>query len=397
MAAVVTVLGGGFAGLAAVGELVRLGGSDLTVRLVDRRENSVFAPLLPDAVSTRIRTECMLYPLADHCARLGVEFVHATVQSVNRLSGRVETDAGTLTGDATLICLGCENNYHGSDAARRHAVGLKTVEEARAIRNAVLSYAEAIEGEPSGEVGHIVVVGGGYTGFEAASHAAYLLKRRLGLPYDEIAERCPIRIVELADRVLANCSDNLASRALELIGEFGIEVQTGCTVEDFIESGVRLTDGTFLENATVVWAAGVRAGDAVAGIESPKGRGGRLEVDDYLRLPGSARVFAAGDVAAARVPDKEEPLRMAVQFSLAGGRRAAQNAWLGLCGKALKPFRPTDLGYVVPLAPGKGAGSVLGREIVGRAPSWLHYLMCSYRSWGWGNRLNVARDFFCRR
>ena len=47
---------------------------------------------------------------------------------------------------------------------------------------------------------------------------------------------------------------------------------------------------------------------------------------------------------------------------------------------------------MVPLAPGQAAGVVLGREVCGRVPYFLHYFLCAFRSWGPGNKLAVVRD-----
>jgi len=87
---------------------------------------------------------------------------------------------------------------------------------------------------------------------------------------------------------------------------------------------------------------------------------------------------------------------MAVQFSLAGGAHAAQNVLRSLRGRPLRHFSPPDMGYVVPLADGSGAGVVLGREFFGRLPSVLHYGMCALRSWGWRNRFGVLLDLMRR-
>ncbi|MFO8007267.1 MAG: FAD-dependent oxidoreductase [Candidatus Brocadiia bacterium] len=389
----IIILGGGFAGLAAVGELARRGPPGLAVHLVDRSEDSEFSPLLPDLISARVSARHMRHPLRPHCERLGARFTQAHVRRIMPDEVAVETDAGRFSADALLICIGCENNYFGDQQARAASIGLKTLEEGLALRRETRRWAERLlAGAPS----PVVVVGGGYTGFEIASHIAYTLRRLTGRTYDELRRACPLLIVDKAPQPLGNVSGSVRDWAVELIAQFGIELRTGCTVERFEEDGVALSDGTQLPGALVAWAAGVTPGEAVGALEAPKGRRGRLEVDEFLRLPGRERVFAAGDVAAAVRPGDDGPLRMAVQFSLAGGVRAARNALRALAGATLEPFAPPDLGYVVPLAPGKGAGVVMGWEVRGRLPSLLHYAMCSARSWSWKDRFGVLADLLRR-
>ncbi|MFO7958246.1 MAG: FAD-dependent oxidoreductase [Candidatus Brocadiia bacterium] len=384
----VLILGGGFAGLAAAGELARHGPPDLSVRLIDRRRNSAFAPVLPDLISGRIRPQHMAEPLEPFCRRLGVEFIHTPVRRILPTEGKVETDAGEFEADRLLLCLGCENNYHGNGEAEEHALGLKTVGEGMAIRRRALE----LVSEDAHDRPHVVVVGGGYTGFEVASHVAFLLHRKLGVPYADLPGTCPILVVEQADEVLRNCSPHVQRWAVRLLERFGVEVRTGVSTAQIQADAVRLSDGTDMPRAMTAWAAGVTPGPAAAELDAPKVRGGRLEVDENLRLPGTPNVFAAGDVAGPVTPGEETPLRMSIQFSLAGGRHAARNVLRSMAGRTVERFRPFDPGYIVPLAPGQAAGTILGTEMVGRVPSLLHYFMCVVRSWSWRNRVGMAKD-----
>jgi len=391
MAAEVLVLGGGFAGLAAAGELARRRPPNVSVRLVDRCAHSVFSPVLPDLISNRIDAQSMLYPIAPHCERLNIAFTQASVERIHPEELRVETDGGSFSADAMIICLGCKTNYFGDQAAESHAIGLKSTEEGIRIRSGVLERANSVR--PGGSrAAHVVVVGGGYTGFEVASHVAYLVHRSTGWPYAEVRSLLPIMILERGNQPLKGSSDQVRRWSLDMVNRFGIDVRTGCSAESFGDGNVMLSDGSRLENALTVWAAGVTPAAACASIDTPKTVGGRLVVDEFLRLPGRAGVFAAGDVAGPMPGGRAVPLRMAVQFSLSGGRRAARNALRALDGQPLRPFRAHDLGQVIPLAPGRGAGVILGRELQGQLPSFLHYAMCIARSWSWHHKLAVLGD-----
>ena len=398
MAASVLVLGGGFAGLAAVRELARRvrAGLDVSVRLVDERPYSLFSPMLPDVISGRVSADHLRYPLAPYCRWLGVEFIQAAVQEISPGGGLVRTDREVLDADYMIVCLGCKTNYFGDEQMAARAPGLKSVEEGLAIRaDAARRVQCGAGGITQRQRAHFVVVGGGYTGFEAASHLAHLLRRLTGLPYGRLKEACGILILERGKEALRNVSPAARLWALDLIRGYGLEVRTGVSIQAFEPDGsIRVSDGSVLGNAAVIWTAGVTPGPAVSRMESAKGQGGRLAVDECLRLRGAGAVFAAGDVAAAMPQGTEAPLRMAVQFSLAGGRCAAVNVARAVEGRPPLPFRPADLGYVVPLAPGHAAGMVLGRELHGRLPYGLHYLMCILRSWGWRNRAGVLGDLF---
>ncbi|MFP4104554.1 MAG: NAD(P)/FAD-dependent oxidoreductase [Phycisphaerae bacterium] len=397
MKASVLILGGGFAGLTAVHSLDRLRRSnlDLEIRMIDRSPHSVFSPLLPDLISSRVRGKSLHADLAGHCYRAGGTFLHADLKQIDPESRTVVTDCGEFSADVLLCCFGCDTNFFGMDQARENSIGLKDVSEGLAIgREAMEKIDRAVQDDLQAQ---FLVVGGGYTGFEVASHLAHLGSQRTGLDFDELHKRMRIRVVEKADRVLRNIPEELVDWAVGEVEGFGVEIITGQTIDRFGESEVTLTDGTIVEDPLICWCAGVTPGPAAEGLQEDQEKKGRLPVDENLRVKGYDRVFAAGDLAAATRPGEDRPLRMSVQFSLMGGRHIAEAAVRTLTGREIRVFNPADPGYVVPLAPGKAAGSVLGRKMKGTTPFLLHYVMSLYRSWSWRQRKRIISDLLFRR
>jgi NADH:ubiquinone reductase (H+-translocating) len=238
-------------------------------------------------------------------------------------------------------------------------------------------------------------VGGGYTGFEAASHIAHYTHCRTGLPFARLREAVEIVIMEKAPVVLGNTRPEIQQWAVRLIESYGVEVRTGVSAASFEEGGaVRMSDGSLLQDAMVVWTAGVAPGPAVASLGAPRLRDGRLEVDPDLRVKGMENVFAAGDAAGALPPKHQRPLRLAWHFSEAGGKTAAENLLRALRHEPLQVYNPRDPGYVIPLAPGHAVGIVLGVDLHGRLPFFFHYLLSVANSQGWGNKQGVLRDLW---
>jgi NADH dehydrogenase len=389
----ILVLGGGFAGLSGLNHLVRArdGGAALELHLVDRDPCHTFAPALPDLISRRLSPSYLQYDLREHCRQREVRFTCSVVRQIDLRRREVHTDAGRFSADFLLIALGCQDNYFGDEASRQHALGLKALDSAVAIHQKIVHKAERLRGE--GRAAATVVVGGGYTGYEAASHAAYYLHKTTGMTYRRLSERCPTYLVEVADRTLRNCERPVRRWSQRAIRRLGVHVRTGTTVEAYEAGEVVLTDGTRLPGATVVWSAGFRPVDCLRELRVERGAQNRLAVDEYLQLRGLPCVYAAGDCAAAVPPGADSALRMAVQFSLSGGQVAADNILRTVRGESLQTYRAVDLGYVVPLGSGHGAGIILGQFAWGKLPSLLHYFMCSLRSWSWRNRLGIARDY----
>ena len=383
----VAICGAGFAGLRAASVLARRG-RGLRVVLIDRRSDSEFAPLYPDLISGRVGPGGLRYPLAPFCRRRGITFRQAGVRGIER--GHVETDAGPLEADFVLVTLGCRTNWFGNDKASRHGIGLKSVAQGLRIRCEIIEHDRLARHK--GRPFEILVVGGGYTGFETASHSLHLLHTIAAAVDGRPTGR--VRIIEQASEPLRMVAPSVRQWATRLVESIGIRVETAATIDTFGDDGsVVLSTGETVDNALVLWTAGVTPVEPAARIDVATRDQKRLAVDEHLHLEGRETVFAAGDVAAPLGRGRKDVLRMSVQFSLSGGQAAAENILRQIDGRPLKTFAPADPGYVVPLAHHAGAGRMpLVGAIHGRVPFVLHYVMSVFRSWGWRNRLALLGD-----
>jgi NADH dehydrogenase len=117
-----------------------------------------------------------------------------------------------------------------------------------------------------------------------------------------------------------------------------VEAVTGVGVAALDAQGVTLSTGQRVAAATVVWCAGMRANalTSLFGIELD--RFGRLPVDDYLQVVGVPGVFAAGDVAAAKM-DAQHLSVMSCQHGRPMGRYAGYNVVSDLLGEPMLALR----------------------------------------------------------
>jgi NADH dehydrogenase len=349
---------------------------------------------MPDLVSARIRPRHITFPLEPFCHSHNAEFIQAEVTGISIKNNKVETSKGTIEADFLVICLGCETNYYGNENMMNRATGLKSIMEGTHIRHQAKSVIMNRHSTLDGK-GHIIIVGGGYTGFEVASHIAQYTHACTQIPFKKLPGEIQISIVEKSPVVLGNTTPMVQLWAERLIRGYGVDVKTGLTAVSF-ESGrnVRMSDGSLLMDTMVIWTAGVAPGEVIKILDTPKVKGGRLKVDHFLRLSGYDRVYAGGDVAGAIPPGHSQPLRMAWYFSRKAGESVAENIIRYIKNKPLKTYDPWDPGYVIPLAPGHAVGMVFGHEFHGRIPFFLHYLLSVYNSFGKDNKKDVFKDLW---
>jgi NADH:ubiquinone reductase (H+-translocating) len=331
----VAVVGGGFAGVAAVRALAR---ADAEVVLVDRRGSHVFQPLLYRVALGDLEPSEIVVPLdvllqGQENARLVVDEAHG----VDVARDRVLLSRGALAYDWLVLAAGAAPAYLGHDRWRSLAPALHTLEDALEIRSRLrAALAGALsERDPVRRAAWLTfaVVGGGPTGVELAGGLAELACE---LPAGHAGRAARIILFERGERLLPDYPAPVGRRARDLLERVGVEVRTHAAVAGVEADGVRLP-GERVTARTVLWAAGVDAARIGAALGAPVDGAGRLEVGPDLSLCRVERVFAAGDVAAiahgaGRVPGTATA---AVQ----AGRHAAENIVRAIEGKAPRPFR----------------------------------------------------------
>jgi NADH:ubiquinone reductase (H+-translocating) len=365
----VCIIGGGFAGCAAAKYLAQY--KDVCeLILIDKKNTRDFLPLLPDVAGGTIKDTSARYDLRRLQKSRVLEYRNGEVLSIDTTAQTLTTSFGECTYDYLLIACGSRTNFYGNDYFKIHASALDCLADARALEKRVLT----------GEYSQIVVSGGGYTGVEIATHLWCLCKT------NNIPAR--IMIIERSERILGSLPEWIEHYVSGQLSLLGISVKCSVQIDSLRERVITLSDGECFENALLVWSAGVCVDPPRMSPHAPRAKQERFVVDDYLRI--NHQCFAAGD--AAGYSKDGNLLRMSVQASLMQGRVAAGNIIRHIKKKPLKRFKPLDLGYIVPMAHGRGCGVVLGINVKGLLAIGLHYLMCIYRSSSPHAMMGLARD-----
>lgn len=361
----VLILGGGFAGLAALLRLVPEKGLDIT--LVDKSGESNFPPMLPDVIGRGINADFLTFKIEDLRKRFKFNFINDEVNSVDLKVRQVKTSKYSLNYDYLIIATGSETNFYGQQYIRDYAYKLDMAQDAKKILTALRD----------GLFDAVIVAGGGYTGIEVATN--------LRVYFNKNQKKTKVIIVERAPSILGPLPEWMKNYTQRNLKNLNINVFINTVIEKIEGYKVCLSNNQTFDNAMLIWAAGVKTAGFIERLNFEKNPQGRLKVDEYLRL--EERSFAVGDAAGFLYKDK--PLRMAVQFSIMEGRHAAKNVLNVINGRPLRAYRPLDLGYIIPMANNRSCGCVLGLNLRGVLATFLHYLMCIYRSHGFRNKWGI--------
>lgn len=295
----IIVIGGGFAGLNFVRSLRR---KDVEVLVIDKLNYHQFQPLFYQVASARLEASSISFPLRKHFQRYkNVSYRLADVQGVDISKQLVQTDIGDFHYDELVIAAGCRTNFFGNEEIERNAMPMKSIPEALALRNQVLSNFEHVVSLPPEQLEpymNIVVVGGGPTGVELSGALIELKKNILPRDFPDIDfSPLNIHLVEAGKNLLAPMSAMSHKMSREYLEKMGVNVLTETLVKSYDGKKVTFADGREIFTNQLIWAAGV-VGNQINGLpEEAKARGNRIVVDRYHRVVGVNNIYALGDIS----------------------------------------------------------------------------------------------------
>ncbi len=342
----VVIIGGGFAGLAAARQLKQV---DCEVTIIDRHNHHVFQPLLyqvataglsPGDIASPIRWILRKQP------RLRV--LLGTVERIDTGARQVWMDgADAVAYDYLIVAAGATHSYFGHDEWRGAAPGLKTLDDALAIRRRLLLAFEEAEREHDAARQRFlltfVIIGGGPTGVEMAGALAEIARQALRSEFRAIdPASARIILIEAGPSILPAFPASLRASARRTLVRLGVEVREGTAVTQ-VEDGAVTMGSARIAAHTILWAAGVAAASVGRDLGPSLDRAGRVNVKPDLSAPGHAGVFVAGDLASFS-HQTGKPLPGVAQVAMQQGTHAARNIARLIRGEATRPFRYFDPG-----------------------------------------------------
>jgi len=345
----VVVIGSGFAGLwAALGAARRL--DELAVPK-DTVDITVLSPKAFHDVRVRNYetdlSSCRV-PLADLFDPVGVAHVATEVTAIDTGARTVTTSAsGLYRYDRLVLASGSHVLKPAIPGLQEFGFDVDTYDGALALQQHLRGLADE---SPTPAAATVVVVGAGLTGIETACE----LPKRLRALLSRGSVTPRVILVDRSPMVGSDMGASARHVIEQALTDNGVETRTGVGVSTVSERGVTLSSGEQLQAATVVWCAGMRASPLTEQLPVVRDRLGRVEVDDYLRVVGVPSVFAAGDVAAARMDDEHLSV-MSCQHGRPMGRYAGYNVISDLFDEPMLALRIPWYVTVLDLGP---AGAV---------------------------------------
>jgi NADH dehydrogenase len=389
----VVIVGAGFGGLAVAH---RLAGAQVKITIIDQRNHHLFQPLLYQVGTASLATSEIAWPIRHLMRRRNeVTTLLGAVNGVDTQNRRVLfEDGGSANYDTLVLATGARHAYFGHDEWEPYAPGLKTLEDATAIRRRILLSFERAEREADAArraaLLTFVIVGGGPTGVELAGAIAELAHQNLPPEYRHIDTRkARVVLIEAGPRILPSFTEDLSAYAHAALERLGVDIKLGQAVSQCSDQGVIFGE-QLLAAKVILWAAGVRASAAAAWAGLPADNAGRARVELDLTAPGHPEIFVIGDTATLDAW-RGKPVPGIAPAAKQQGIHVARTIRMRLKGRtAPRPFRYRHSGNLATIG-GRAAIIDFGWiKMRGWLAWWVWGLAHIYFLIGVRNRLAVA-------
>eukprot|EP00899_Mesostigma_viride_P024252 jgi/Mesvir1/5010/Mv13896-RA.3 len=347
----IVVLGSGWGATSFLSHLSTQARELFEVVVVSPQNYFLFTPLLPSAAVGTVEPRSLGDPMHILCARQGDGFVEAAaVDVVPSVPGDGSNRGGIVTCrsedgrafnleyDHVLVAVGSINNDFKTPGVKEHARFLKTIQDARAIRQEVIRLFEcaAVPNVPEADIArmlHFVIVGGGPTGTEAAAELHDFIHEDLLRVFPQLRKFVRISLLQSSSHILNTYDMRISEYAEARFERAGIDVVTNARVTGIGPGRVDIqppagrdapAQAVSLNCGLAIWATGnsppplVRTlGSRLTGQEAKKG----LVVDDCMRVVGGeskggsaqGRLWGIGDACVVDLPQLKAACQQAFE------------------------------------------------------------------------------------
>ncbi|SNR60615.1 NAD(P)/FAD-dependent oxidoreductase [Lutibacter flavus] len=338
----VVIIGGGFAGLAAVKGLKN---QEIQVVLIDKNNYHTFQPLLYQVATGGLEPDSVAYPLRKVMKNLpNFYFRLAEVSKVDTEKRKIHTNIGKLKYDYLIIAAGSTTNYFGNTNIEKYSMAMKDVPQSLNLRSLIIeNFEDALltkDLEQRNALMNFVIVGGGPTGVELAGALAEMKKGILPNDYPDLDIRqMQINIVQGSNRLLKAMSEKASEKAEDFLIELGVNVWKNTHVTNYNGYNVETNTELSFEASTLIWAAGVK-GATIGGLgqECVIERAARIRVDEFNAVKTHKNVFAIGDIACMETSHYPKGHPMMAQPAMQQGKQLAKNIIAQLENKPMIPY-----------------------------------------------------------
>jgi len=399
----IVILGGGFGGVYAAMQLEKLLARENAVEvcLVSRDNFFLFTPMLHEIAASDLEITNIVNPLRKLLRQ--IEVIVGDVRQIDLPAKRVLISCDPhnypqqIGYDHLVLALGSVTNFHNLPGSAEFALPMKSLSDAIRLRAQVLRHMEEANSQCNlsdrQSLLTFVVAGGGFAGVETVAALNDFVREALPFYPSVREEMLRVILVHSGPVILPELGEALGRYTQKVLTGRGVDIRLNTRVKGVTEENVSLVDGSSIPTRNLVWTAGTAPSPLIFSLPCMKA-GGRLLVDQFLRVPDWPNLWAVGDCAF--VPDMRNPGKShppTAQHAMREGKIVAQNIVAALVDRPLKSFSFRTIGLLASIGRRMGVARIFGFNFSGFFAWWLWRTVYLSKLPGLDKKIRVAFDW----
>lgn len=409
----IVIIGAGYAGILAAKKLAKKTKKmkDVKITIIDKNPFHTMLTELHEVAANRVDEDSIKISLKKIFAGRKVDVVLDTVTNIDFDKKTVIGENESYDYDYLVLSAGSKPTFYGVTGAEEHSFKLWSYEDAVALREHIHNVFRQASREPKEEerrkILSFYVVGAGFTGVEMigelAEYVPFLCEK-----FDIKRSEVSLYNVDGLSRPIPNLPEKLSNKVIKRLEKMGVQLILNALVSeigpDFIE--LKVNEKAVRKDAnTIIWAAGIQSAEITqnAGANLELTRGGRIEVDKYLRSTKDKNVFVIGDNMYFIPEGEKNSVPQMVENCEQSSDTAAKNIFVSLKGNGqLEEYKPAFHGVMVCIGGRYGVAHVGLPNMMFSLPSFLamfskHFINIIYfiQILGWNKVFSyIKHEFF---
>lgn len=408
----IVIVGAGYAGILTAKKLAKKfkKQKDISITIIDKNPFHTMLTELHEVAANRVDEDSIKISLSKVFAGRNVDVKLDTVTSIDFAKKTVVGTIEAYPYDYLVLAAGSKPTYYGVKGAEEFSFKLWSYEDAVTLRDHIHNtFRKAMciaDKEERRKLLTFWVTGAGFTGVEMIGELAEyvpFLCEKFGIDRSDVT----LYNVDGLSRVIPNLTEKLSAKVQRRLEKMGVKVILNAFVAEIGDDFIDLKEGDKIvryQCGTVVWAAGIQSTDVTQNTKESLEvvRGGRIQVDSYLRSTRDQSVYVIGDNMYYVPEGEERPVPQMVENCEQSADTAAHNIACAITGNGeMEVYKPKFHGVMVSIG---GRYAVCHVGLPGRffsMPSFLamfakHFINIVYfvQVLGWNKVFHYAKHEF---
>lgn len=367
----IVIVGAGYAGILTAKKLAKKfkKQDDVSITIIDKHSFHTMLTELHEVAAGRVDEDSIKISLKKVFTGRKVNVKLDTVTAIDFDKKLVKGANESYPYDFLVLAAGSKPNFFGVTGADKYSFKLWSYEDAVILKNQIETSFRKAMSEPNEEERRRLltfwVVGAGFTGIEMIGELAEyvpVLCEKFGIDRNEVS----LYDVDGLSRVIPNMTEKLSAKVEKRLKKMGVNVVLNSFVAEVGPDYISLKQNGNIVSykaGTVIWAAGIQSADITqsTGHYLEMVKGGRIQVDPYLRSTKNKDVYVIGDNMFYIPEGEQAPVPQMVENCEKSSDVAARNIACAVNGEGeMTEYKPKFHGVMVSIG-GRYGVCYLGR------------------------------------